>query len=119
MEDIVTARFDYATLDRPGEPVRLRLRSTAVHVANDDDGVRVAYVRDGELTGVRARHAILAGYHMMAGRIMPELPRDQRRALRGNIKAPLSTRRSRCTTGGRGSSAACTRSRTRWGSSRG
>ena len=29
------------------------------------------------------------------------------------------TRRSRCTTGGRGSSAACTRSRTRWGSSRG
>ena len=36
MEDIVTARFDYATLDRPGEPVRLRLRSTAVHVANDE-----------------------------------------------------------------------------------
>jgi spermidine dehydrogenase len=90
MEDIVTARFDYATLDRPGEPVRLRLRSTAVHVANDDGGVRVAYVRDGELTGVRAGQAILAGYHMMAGRIMPELPRDQRRALRGNIKAPLS-----------------------------
>ena len=74
MEDIVTARFDYATLDRPGESVRLRLRSTAVHVANDDDRVRVAYVRDRELTGVRGRHAILAGYHMMAGRIMPELP---------------------------------------------
>jgi spermidine dehydrogenase len=90
MEDIVTARFDYATLDRPGQPVRLRLRSTAVHVANDGDGARVAYVRDGELTGVRARHAILAGYHMMAGRIMPELPQDQRRALRGNVKAPLS-----------------------------
>ncbi len=90
MEDIVTARFDYATLDRPGAPVRLRLRSTAVHVANDGDVVRVAYVRDGELTGVRARRAILAGYHMMAGRIMPELPRDQRRALRGNVKSPLS-----------------------------
>jgi spermidine dehydrogenase len=90
MEDIVTARFDYGALDRAGEPVRLRLRSTGVHVANDGDGVRVAYVRDGELDGVRARHAILAGYHMMIGRIMPELPRDQRRALRGNIKAPLS-----------------------------
>jgi len=90
MEDIVTARLDYGALDRPGEPVRLRLRSTAVHVANDGDGVRVAYVRDGDLTGVRAHHAILAGYHMMIGRIMPELPKDQRRALRGNIKAPLS-----------------------------
>ncbi|HEX3300056.1 MAG TPA: NAD(P)-binding protein [Actinomycetota bacterium] len=90
MEDIVTARFDYGRLDRAGEPVRLRLRSTAVHIENDGDAVRVAYVRDGELVGVRARHAILAGYHMMIGRIMPELPRDQRRALRGNIKAPLS-----------------------------
>jgi spermidine dehydrogenase len=90
MEDIVTARFDYATLDRPGEPIRLRLRSTVVHVANDAEGVRVAYVRDGELTTARARHTVLAGYHMMAGRIMPELPREQRRALRSNIKAPLS-----------------------------
>jgi len=90
MEDIVSAPFDYGVLDRANEPVRLRLRSTGVHVANDGDGVRVAYVRDGELARVRARHAILAGYHMMIGRITPELPRDQRRALRGNIKAPLS-----------------------------
>jgi len=90
MEDVVTARFDYAALDRAGEPVRLRLRSTAVHVANDGAGVRVAYVRDGALARVHARRAILAGYHMMIGRIMPELSRDQRRALRGNIKAPLS-----------------------------
>src|SRR4051812_4226875 len=90
MEDIVTARFDYAALDPPNEPVRLRLRSTAVHVANVDGGVRVAYARDGDLALVHARHAILAGYHMMSGRIMPELPREQRRALRGNIKAPLS-----------------------------
>jgi spermidine dehydrogenase len=90
MEDVVTARFDYGALDRAGEPVRLRLRSTAVHVANDGAGVRVAYVRDGALASARARQAILAGYHMMIGRIMPELPPDQRRALRGNIKAPLS-----------------------------
>jgi spermidine dehydrogenase len=88
----VTARFDYSRLDRPGEPVRLRLRSSAVQVANDGDGdgVRVAYVRNGDPASVRARHAILAGYHMMIARIMPELPSDQRRALRGNIKAPLS-----------------------------
>jgi spermidine dehydrogenase len=90
MEDIVTARFDYSALDHAGSPARLRLESTAVHVRNEGGGVRVGYVRGGELGGVRARQAILAGYHMMIPRLMPELPRNQRRALRGNIKAPLS-----------------------------
>src|SRR4029079_15072423 len=54
------------------------------------DGVHIAFVRHGDLAAVRERHAVLAGYHMMIPRIMPELPRDQRRALRGNIKAPLT-----------------------------
>ena len=90
MEDIVTARFDYSALDRAAAPTRLRLESTAVNVHNDDGGTLVAYVRKGDVATVRARQAILAGYHMMIPRIMPELPRAQRRALRGNVKAPLS-----------------------------
>ena len=90
MEDVVTARFDYAALDRSSAPVRIRLRSTVVRVANDGDEVDVTYVRDGELARVRARHVILAGYHMMIPAIMPELPNRQRRALRSNVKAPLS-----------------------------
>ena len=65
MEDIVTARFDYDALDVIGAPTRIRLRSTAVHVRNDEDGVIVAYVRDGELSCARASGAVLAGYHMM------------------------------------------------------
>jgi spermidine dehydrogenase len=90
MEDIVTARFDYGTLDVVGSPARIRLRSTAVDVRNDHDGVLVTSVRDGELSCTRASCAILAGYHMMIPAIMPELPSEQRRALRGNVKAPLS-----------------------------
>ena len=39
---------------------------------------------------MRAARAILAGYHMMIPSIMPELPATQRRALRANVKAPLS-----------------------------
>jgi spermidine dehydrogenase len=89
MEDLITARFDYDVLDDT-RPTRIRLESTVVHVANDAGGVRVTYVRHGDLASIRARHAILAGYHMMIPRIMPELPPAQRRALRGNIKAPLS-----------------------------
>src|SRR5262245_1746975 len=90
MEDVVTARFDYDELDRHGSQVRLRLGSTAVRVANDGDEVDVLYVRDGDLARVRTRRAILAGYHMMIPAIMPELPKPQRRALRSNVKAPLS-----------------------------
>ena len=47
---IVTTQPDYGALDRPGSVVRLRLNSTAVHVANDADGagVTVDYVKDGQ-----------------------------------------------------------------------
>ena len=90
MEDLVTARFDYGTLDVDGAATRLRLRATGVHVRNHEGGVDVGYVRDGQLHRVRAARAILAGYHMMIPSIMPELPATQRRALRANVKAPLS-----------------------------
>ena len=61
MEDIVTARFDYDALDVIGSATRIRLRSTAVHVRNDEGGVIVAYVRGGELSGARASGARTRG----------------------------------------------------------
>jgi spermidine dehydrogenase len=89
MDDVVTAPFEYAMLDRPGTPTRVRLESTVVRVANTDDGVDVASVRNGEVRRVLARRAILAGYHMMIPSLMPELPLPQRTALWANVKAPL------------------------------
>ena len=89
MDDIVTSRFDYARLDQPGAPTRLRLESTAVHVRNADDGVDIGYLKDGELRRIRARRCVLAGYNMMIPDIMPELPAPQQTALWKNVKAPL------------------------------
>ena len=89
MEDIVTARFDYGRLDEPGSRTRLRLRSTVVLVRNADGGVDVGYVREGTLRRVRAERCILAGYHMMIPSIVPELAKEQRKALWRNVKAPL------------------------------
>ncbi len=44
MQDLVTTRFDYSQLDRDSSPVRIRLSSTAVNVANrSDDEVDVGY----------------------------------------------------------------------------
>ena len=73
--------FDYGALDRGDQPVRIRLDSTCVHVGRDGDKAQVAYVRDGALHRVEARHAVLACFHMMIPHIMPELPAPQRAAL--------------------------------------
>ncbi len=90
MDDVVLAPFDYSRLDREGQNVRVRLDSTCVHVANAGDNVQVAYVRDGALRRVEARHAVLACFNMMVPYIMPELPQPQREALARNAKAPLA-----------------------------
>ncbi|MBX5461453.1 MAG: NAD(P)-binding protein [Steroidobacteraceae bacterium] len=90
MDDIVTARFDYARLDRPDNAVRLRLESTVVSVTNGNGGkVDVGYVRDGTLHRVQAPRVIYAGYGAMLPYICPDVGRAQREALAGAVRAPF------------------------------
>ncbi len=88
-QNIAIARFDYAQLDRPGAPVRLRLESTAVRVANDDGEVAVTYVRDGSAVRVRARHAVLACYHAIIPHLCPEVSEAQQEAQAYQVKCPM------------------------------
>ncbi len=92
--DMVTARLDYAQLDRPSAPVRLRLNSTVVRVRHSGDpahaqSVEVTYLRDGRAYSVRAAGCVLACYNMMIPYLCPELPPAQRAALHSLVKAPL------------------------------
>ncbi len=94
VEDLVTARVDYARLDQPGEAVRLRLSSSVVSVHHEGEpgrarAVRVGYLRDGRVIGVRARHCVLACYHVVIPYLAPELPAAQKAALHEAIKTPL------------------------------
>ncbi|AMN39903.1 NAD(P)-binding protein [Rhodoplanes sp. Z2-YC6860] len=89
MEDLVEAPFDYAKLDRDGQGIRLRLNSTCVNVRESGGKVQVAYVRDGALRRVEARHAVLACFNMMIPYLMPQLPKPQRAALAKNVKTPI------------------------------
>jgi spermidine dehydrogenase len=88
---VVTARLDYGALDRASSPVRLRLNSTAVQVANGDAGagVRVDYVKDGRLLRVGAGCAVLACYNAIIPHLAPELPADQKAALAKAVKRPM------------------------------
>jgi spermidine dehydrogenase len=92
MDDVLLAEFDYTQLDRGGAPLRLRLNSTAVTVANaraKGGPVDIGYVRSGELHRVQARQCVLACYNMMIPHIMPELPDAQKQALALGVKMPL------------------------------
>jgi spermidine dehydrogenase len=93
-EDIVTARFDYAQLDKPDAPVRVRLSSVVVavnHAGQPEQAkeVDVTYVRDGRLSSVHGRNVILACWNMMIPYVCPELPAKQKEALGYGVKVPL------------------------------
>ena len=92
MDDVVLADFDYTKLDVDGAPIRLRLNSTAVAIANarsKGGPVDIGYVRAGALNRIQAKHCVLAGYNMMIPHIMPELPNPQKQALARSVKMPL------------------------------
>ena len=92
--DVVTARVNYARLDRRAAPVRLRLNSTAIrarHLGDPQAGspVEITYVRGGQAYAARARGTVLACYNMMIPYLCPELPDAQKAALHRLIKTPL------------------------------
>jgi spermidine dehydrogenase len=94
MEDIVTAKLNYAALDDPASPVRLRLNSTAIHARNIGDPatakeVEVTYVKDGRSRTVRAAACVLACWNMVIPFMCPELSDKQKDALAYGVKVPL------------------------------
>jgi len=91
MEDVVTAKADYSKLDVDRNAVRIRLGSTVVNAKQDRavGGVSLAYVRDGKLKRVNAKHCVLACYNAMVPYLCPELPEGQKKALKYCVKAPF------------------------------
>jgi spermidine dehydrogenase len=94
MEDVVTARAGYASLDQPGSAVQIRLNSTVVQARHMGPRatareVEIAYVRGDKLHSVRASHCVLACYNMMIPYLCPELPEKQKEALHYGVKEPL------------------------------
>ena len=94
MEDVVTAKFNYAKLDEGASPVRVRLNSTVVKARNIGEPaaakeVEVTYVRGGRAYVVRGKACVLACYNAIIPRLVPELPARQREGLQFGVKTPL------------------------------
>ena len=94
VEDVVTARANYAQLDRSDAAVRLRLNSIVIrarHLGEPKSAqqVEVTYLRGGRAFTARARGTVLACYNMMIPYLCPEMPTAQQAALHELVKTPL------------------------------
>jgi spermidine dehydrogenase len=79
LEAVCRNGVNFAALDRPGQKVRIRLRSTVVAVqhagvAEKSGFVWVVYTRGGKLYRVRARSAVMAGGSWTTKHIVRDLP---------------------------------------------
>ena len=92
MEDIVLAKFDYSKLDRPNQRVNVRLSSTVINVVsgNESQPAQITYVQNGRSQRVAAKHCVLACYNGIIPHLMPELKAEQAKALKKNVKTPLT-----------------------------
>jgi spermidine dehydrogenase len=94
MEDIVTARMNYARLDNPDSSVRIRLNSTVIRAKHLGDPqsaseVEISYVRGGKAHKVNAAHCVLACWNMVIPYLCPEMSEKQKEALAYAVKIPL------------------------------
>jgi spermidine dehydrogenase len=75
----------FEALDATGANARLRLSSTAIHVAHDGNAakaaaVNVVYLKDGKLFRVKARSVVMAGGSWTTKHIVKDLPEAHRNA---------------------------------------
>ncbi|WP_344934090.1 NAD(P)-binding protein [Sphaerisporangium flaviroseum] len=94
MDRITTTSFDYGTLDRPGNRVRLRLSSPVVLVHNDGPPdtaptATVGYFDGHRVRTVRAGAVIMACWSTVIPHLVEELPAEQKEAMRQAVKLPL------------------------------
>ena len=92
-EEIINGRIDFDRLDRPGQPLRMRLNSTAVrveHASGQPSGpVDLEYEREGRLHGIRAQAVIMATGGWMNRHVVQDMPPEYHEAYGRFVHAPF------------------------------
>ena len=93
VEGVCRGRVNFAFLDVPGTTTRVRLSSTAIHVAHDReaskaDSVTIAYLTAGKLYRVKARSVVMAGGSWTTKHIVKDLPKTHRNAYAQFYRSP-------------------------------
>jgi spermidine dehydrogenase len=84
---------NFAALDAPGEPARVRLSATVFSVRHDGDPAKadslsIAYAKDGKVYRVKARSAVMAGGSWTTKHIVTDLGAEQRNAYSQFYRSP-------------------------------
>lgn len=93
VEGVCRGRVNFSMLDSPGEKARVRLSSTAIHVAHDGkadkaDSVTIVYLKKGKLYKVRARSTVMAGGCWTTKHIVKDLPETYSNAYARFYRSP-------------------------------
>jgi spermidine dehydrogenase len=96
LADILNNPVQWDQLDRPNQPVRMRVSSTVIQVAHLDHadpakGVAVTYAQGGKLYRVRAKAVVCASQQHVNRHICRDLPDDYRTAMASFNHAPMHT----------------------------
>ena len=90
---VIGGAIDFAALDRPDRPVRIRLGCTVVDVRRAGptgrDGVRVTYSDGERLHSVRAARAVMASGAWANRHVLHDLPDTHRTAYESFVHAPI------------------------------
>lgn len=93
LEAVCRNKINFAALDRPGQPARIRLNSTVVWVEHEGNPatsnfVNIAYTRDGNVYRLKARSAVMAGGCWTSKLVVRDLPSLQRQAYDQFYRSP-------------------------------
>jgi spermidine dehydrogenase len=93
LEAVCRNNIDFDSLDRPGQPSRIRLNSTTVWVKHEGEPsksgfVTIVYTRGGKVYLVKARSVVMAGGCWTSKLIVRDLPSAQREAYDQFYRSP-------------------------------
>jgi spermidine dehydrogenase len=96
LADILNSPVQWDQLDRPNQPVRMRLSSTVIEVVHADHsdspkGVTITYAKGKKLYRVHAKAAICAGPQQVNRHICRDIPHTYREAMQTFHHAPMLT----------------------------
>jgi spermidine dehydrogenase len=93
VESVIHNPVQFRALDSPGAMARIRLSSTVVSVRHDGDPTKanslsITYAKDGQVFGIKARSAVMAGGSWTTKHIVTDLPTEHRNAYAQFYRSP-------------------------------
>jgi len=94
LDDIITGKINSSSLDKTGQPIRIRLGSTAVNVVHESDpdnaeAVRITYKQGDQIRTVRAKSVVMASGGWINRHVIKDLPAEITQAYQQFNHAPF------------------------------